>query len=346
MEYLIGSKKDFDDFLDGITEEDKIAIRTHTDLDGIASALFLELILESKGLKVSFIEFGSYGVGMFDKFIYKIKKNKVSKVFLTDCAADLADLEGFEKFRSKFDSFLIDHHPVNSDLKDKKNIIKTDSSDCSSLLLYSFLSEKLKEKWKWLVCAAIISDFSFKKRENFDFVKENYPETSYDDAFNSQPGKIAAFINSALIYFDEDKKKIFDLIKDGKIEEVKKHRGEVEEEIQKYVRDYKKLAEFYPERKLYFYQIEPKYKIGSTISTLISSKNPDDIIIIVSSSPKEKVMLYLSARNQTKREDMNLLLKNALKGLKNADGGGHIPAAGGRIMKKDLEIFKKRILNL
>jgi len=153
-------------------------------------------------------------------------------------------------------------------------------------------------------------------------------------------------INSALIYFEDNKKKIFDLIKNGKFEEVQKYGGEVEEEIQKYVKNYKKLAEYYPERKLYFYFIEPKYKIGSTVSTIISSKNPDDIFIVVSSSSKEKVMLYLSARNQTRREDMNLLIKDALKGLQNADGGGHIPAAGGRVMRKDLEIFKKRILNI
>jgi oligoribonuclease NrnB/cAMP/cGMP phosphodiesterase (DHH superfamily) len=208
------------------------------------------------------------------------------------------------------------------------------------------LDKDLKEKWKWLVCAAIISDFSFKKKENFEFVKKNDSELLYEEPFSSKFGKVANLINNALIYFEEDKKKVYDLIKQDKILELNKYGKEVEEEIQKYVKNYKNLAEFYPERKLYFYFLESKYKIGSTVSTIISSKNPDSIFIVVSNSPNEKNMLNLSARNQSCREDMNFLLKNSLNGLKNAGGGGHMPAAGGRIMKGDLEIFKKRILNL
>jgi single-stranded DNA-specific DHH superfamily exonuclease len=347
MEYLIGSEENFWNFVNSINKEkDKIAIRTHTDLDGIASALFLELILETKGFRVALIEFGNYDSGMFEKFEEKISGKGITKVFFSDCAGDLADLEGFDNFRKNFDSFLIDHHPINPDLKNKKNILKTGTTDCSSLVVYNFLDKDLKEKWKWLVCAAIISDFSFKKKENFEFVKKNDSELLYEEPFSSKFGKVANLINNALIYFEEDKKKVYDLIKQDKILELNKYGKEVEEEIQKYVKNYKNLAEFYPERKLYFYFLESKYKIGSTVSTIISSKNPDSIFIVVSNSPNEKNMLNLSARNQSCREDMNFLLKNSLNGLKNAGGGGHMPAAGGRIMKGDLEIFKKRILNL
>jgi len=45
MEYLIGNKETFLTFLNKITKEDKIAILSHDDLDGIASCIFLEKIL-------------------------------------------------------------------------------------------------------------------------------------------------------------------------------------------------------------------------------------------------------------------------------------------------------------
>ena len=41
---------------------------------------------------------------------------------------------------------------------------------------------------------------------------------------------------------------------------------------------------------------------------------------------------------------MNKLMKKGVSGLENATGGGHVPAAGGRFMKKDLEKFKENIL--
>ena len=53
MIFLQGSKKEFFDF---ISKEDKIGILTHNDLDGIASAIFLEEILNIKNLKVDFIK--------------------------------------------------------------------------------------------------------------------------------------------------------------------------------------------------------------------------------------------------------------------------------------------------
>jgi len=42
---------------------------------------------------------------------------------------------------------------------------------------------------------------------------------------------------------------------------------------------------------------------------------------------------------------MNKLMKKGTEGLENATGGGHIPAAGGRFMKKDLQKFKENILS-
>ena len=57
MEYIKGSKEEFFAFVDEISKRDKVAILSHTDLDGIASAVFLEEILKEKGIKVKQILF-------------------------------------------------------------------------------------------------------------------------------------------------------------------------------------------------------------------------------------------------------------------------------------------------
>ena len=46
MKYLLGSKKDFHDFINLISKEDKVGIVTHTDVDGVVSGIFLQKILK------------------------------------------------------------------------------------------------------------------------------------------------------------------------------------------------------------------------------------------------------------------------------------------------------------
>ena len=53
-----------------------------------------------------------------------------------------------------------------------------------------------------------------------------------------------------------------------------------------------------------------------------------------------------SARRQDFKIKCNELLENAVKGLKGAGAGGHVPAAAGRIKEKDLPEFKKRVLSM
>ena len=96
MKYLLGSKEEFWKFVDSISEGDKVGIITHTDLDGIASALFLEEILDSKGIKIRELYFIPYKLGMFNKIVPDIKEKNITKLFLTDMYADGTDPEGFK----------------------------------------------------------------------------------------------------------------------------------------------------------------------------------------------------------------------------------------------------------
>jgi single-stranded DNA-specific DHH superfamily exonuclease len=105
--------------------------------------------------------------------------------------------------------------------------------------------------------------------------------------------------------------------------------------------DFESRKESYENLDLYFYIFSPKYKIGSILSTIVSFKHPNKTVIIFS---KKSRIISVSYRRQDKLVDMNELARQSVKGLKQAGGGGHIPAAGGHVQTKDLNILKRNII--
>ena len=57
-----------------------------------------------------------------------------------------------------------------------------------------------------------------------------------------------------------------------------------------------------------------------------------------------KPTISVSARRGDKKTPVNTLLENAIKGFKDANAGGHTPAAGAGFSKKYLKTFKQRII--
>ena len=123
-----------------------------------------------------------------------------------------------------------------------------------------------------------------------------------------------------------------------------KYKKLMEKEIKKAINEFKHKAEIYNSLDLIFYQIKSKFYIKSIVANTLSKMYPNKtIIIILDRGGKE---LFLSARRQDYRIAVNDLLESAIKGLKNANAGGHIPAAGGKILRKDLKKFKENIIKI
>lgn len=344
MKFIIGNEQVFTDFINSIGKKDKIAIISHTDLDGVASVVFLHKILEAKGLKLSFIDFIGYSKGMFDSFLDKFKKEKITKVFLTDMNADESDLGGFEELRKAFDVLLIDHHPLNPKLKDKKNIIKNHTADCSAWVLYNFGKEYYDvEKWDWLVSATMVSEFSFRDEDNAYFLKQRYTNIEDKIIFDlSEPGILAKKIEFNLKYHRDNLFVVYDLLLKQELSELGRFYEIVNKEVEKGIKKYKDEAQLI-KGKFYFLYYTPKYGIANVIVTALSSKEKEKVFVIASDADNCKIKI--SIRNQDGKSDANLLAKKGIKNLENASGGGHIYAAAASIMKKDLEKFKENILN-
>jgi len=341
MEYLSGSKKEFLDYVNNLNENDKIAVITHTDLDGIASAVLIDEILKQKKLKIYSIDFLDYGKGKFEKVEKNFKKG-TNKIFILDINAE-SDSEGFENLRKNFDVLLIDHHPSN--LKGEK-IIRTQSSDCVAFAIYELAKENVDlNKLEWLVCSTMISEYSFKDKNNFNFIKQHYPKIAYEEINNSEPGEISKRISSALIYFKGKEKNVYDLVQENKINSFEKYHKIIEKEIESLLKKFKEEAEFFPQKNLYFYYTAPKFSVTSVVTTILSSQEPEKTFIFVSSINGEPDFYKVSSRHQNGKEDMGQLMKKGIAGLENATAGGHVPAAAARFRKKDFEKFKKNLLS-
>ena len=332
-------------FLNSINSDDNIAILTHTDLDGISSGIFLEKILESKKIYVKFIEFIEYENNVIKNIFKRFEQEKISKLFILDISIDNLTLEDFESLKKQIDIFLIDHHPINSLLKNKKNIIKAKSEDCAAFVLYNLGKDIIEQKeWKSLICATMISEFSYRDKDNLKFIQDIYPNITENNILKSEPGKIYKIISSALIYYSDNLKKVYDFVLKNDIKSLEKYYSLIQIEIKKEINNFWKNAEYYPDKKLYFYYFKNKFHIKSIVATSISIEKIEDAFVIIAEDDKAPDMLIVSARNQNQSQDMGLLLKKGIQNLENANAGGHIPAAGARFMKKDLDRFKENLL--
>jgi single-stranded DNA-specific DHH superfamily exonuclease len=342
--YIIGSQEDFHDFVNSLNKKDKIGIITHTDLDGLASGLFLEKILESRNLKIDFIEFLDYGADVLNSFL----KKDVDVLFFTDWNVDNF-LEPLEKLRNKFKVFVVDHHPPNENLKNKLNILKTESKYCSAHTLFDLAKEKNyfnTNDFQWLVCSAIILDYTFETDENFKFLKSVYPNIIKEEIFEIEPGKIGTKIANALIYYNPDFKKVYEFTLKKDFSSLEKADKKIREEIEKGIELFRREAEYFLEKKLYFYYGNLNYNLTSVVVSQLSHKELDkDTLIFISDMSDKKGFVKMSARNQTGEVDLGKLLKKCIEGFDDSSAGGHPKASAGSFPKRYLSEFKKRLLD-
>jgi single-stranded DNA-specific DHH superfamily exonuclease len=308
----------------------------------LASGLFLEKILEAKNIPLDYVDFITIKQDMVKEISVKLNALGITKVFFCDLGIDSIDPEGFVDLRKEMDVFLIDHHPLNEEFPDKRNIIKTSSNDCSAMTLFDLGSGIFDtESWKWLNCAAIFSDFSYKKKENFDYIKNVYPEVNLENISGSTPGIIARKIASALIYYEQNKKYVYELVKQRKLDELNDIHSIIEEEIDKLIEEFPQKKIYSEKQDLYFYEIESKFNVVSSVTSLISKMKPESSFVFMQ---RWGDVIKFSARNQSANRDMGSLMRGCVAGFKEASGGGHASAAAAKIKEGNLDEFKDRLL--
>jgi len=344
--YILGSEQIFYDFVDSISKKDKIGVVTHIDLDGVVSGIFLQKILESKDLKIDFMEFLDYNADTL-----KLLLNKdMDVLFFTDWKVD-DYAEDLTNLRKKYRIFVVDHHLPNKDLKDKSNIIKTESKYCSAHTLFDLAKKGNYFNTKnieWLVSAAVIMDYTIDNEENIKFLKSFYPEITLENVWDSEPALIGKKIANAILYYKPHLKVIYETILKGRFEKLEKTNNIITKEINEWKDKFKKEAEYFPEDKLYFYYATPKYGITSAVvSEISSSELTKDTLIFVSNNLErgKEDFVKLSARNQNGDVNLDKLLKKCTEGFEESSAGGNPKAAAGTFPKRYLNKFKENLLS-
>lgn len=339
MELEIGNEKRLFDFIENI-KNDKVALISHIDLDGITAVKIVNEIVNVEEIK--FVEYEELNKNLVEE----LRRKGFKKIIFADLyIKDKRFMNSLEEFA---DILILDHHLAPDWNSSKTVFIKGVEGYSASYLCYHLLSKiKNLEELDWLVACSCISDFChIKPKKWLEKIFRKYGDNlEYEGTYVRKSGKfwdLQYNISMALIYFKQNKNmnKAYDSIgRDfGNIGILNKYANEVKEEIGRVVNEFENKKEEIKEG--YFFEANPKFSIGSITSSILSGTDIHKIFVIIT---PEKDFFRVSVRRQDKKFDCNAFLQTLLKDLSGADGGGHIAAAGGHFMKKDLPEFRKRL---
>lgn len=321
-------------FLDTINEKDNVVMIHHDDLDGFSSGIIFRSFCEKKGAKVKNIPFT---IGSNQKNVIKQTKG-FNKVIISDLSPNTI-IQILNSLDDK-EVLYTDHHQETTEKYSRK--IKEYRTIDQGYIPSSRTAYELTKELYWLAVCGTLGDAGHKYAENKVFLDHFFsPKDMSLEVFEKE---IVFTLNNVLIYFEGKNqkllKKLLALNTYKDVKKLKKYARPVEKEIKKHYKNFKKNHE--KMGPIQFYIFEPKYSVKSVVTTKISLENPKGIYLI---GAIEKSRIRFSARNSSREYNMINVLQAGIKGLQNANGGGHIAAAGGEINKKDLEQFKENLRN-
>ena len=339
----------FDDkiknYIGNLKKEDRIAILYHSDVDGICSAVITLSVIEKTGKKVILFLPVVHKADLFSKeLLNKLKENKINKVIMVDFSADQYpnDIKKIEQFS---EILILDHHATLCDLNSEKTLfIKAKDyynsetyTPCSKLCFDAFSKITNMGDLYDIMLIGFVSDSQFQGWEKE--IRKKYSKLSPEQFM-----KVIKKLNNGVISKKQDF--CLKILRENKnFHSLNKKLSKIvfpsEKDIAYHLKNWKKLAEINKKLKLAFLNVKSKYKITSTISTVVAYDYIDWVIITYQ---KLDNVIQISARRQDAKIKMNELLANSIKGFNNATAGGHIPAAGGNIQVKDLERFKQNVI--
>lgn len=319
----------------------------HTDTDGLTAAAQLALWLQKKKVGYNLI-LGSPERLRHANFWLRIKNDLV---FFVDIPADHSE-EELRKLNNRANIVIIDHHRIEKDMNSKsiihyhREFMGEDKYYPSSKQVYD-----LFKGVDWMACMGLIGDYGgepWKEFINKVHKKYGFPPCSDDNCFDSPFAEYDQVINSArMARGDSGCRKAFNTLINSHDWADFKNKASALEGIAKQVNDYIEhvKADFKHNKEargdLIFYELNnPKYRIGSALSTIISTDLPNNtIILLIHKSGKVNINL----RRQDGEHDMSALAKECAESV-GGSGGGHREAAGATIKESRLDEFKECVI--
>ena len=359
MKYL----KEAADFLKNIDEKNEILIIFNNDGDGIFSCMQLMKYLEITKRKKPYII--AQPMPMDKNIVQKIKTTFPNKIIFLDILVDQQE-DVIKKIRGFADILIIDHHQILKNLNNEQ----TDASSMrqsnrivhynprftnkslyqsTSYCVYKICSELVDmSDYLWAAAAGMVSDYNLD--DSKDLAESAKKEYNVGKLYESFFGRIADMISAARATKTlscEEMVELFLRVEDP--QNLEDARGadklirayqEIENETLSIMLDAEKNIE--KSGKIVVYNLKSAYNLISPISTKISEKYHDKLVIVYTKTGKT---IKVSARNQKKNMNAGKIMQLATRGLK-ASGGGHEAAAGATIDEKDWDKFMEKVKEL
>lgn len=318
------------EFLNEISDKDKVAIIHHDDDDGFASGILYYDWCKNKKAEV-------------EQFTYSIRKSelrkfdleKFNKIIVTDLASGFM-AEELILIKDK-QVFYTDHHPREKPIPEE--ILELVTQDQGYLPSSRTAGELTKLK-PWLSLAGTISDAGQLYKENDEFIEKHLKQIGM--TLEEFQKNVTSVISNFLVYFNKEPEKAFDILEkinsiEG-ISQLNEYANPVKKEVHKFVEEYKTKKEKLGDINYYYF--EPNFSVKVIVANIISHSTSNEAYIFA--TPKKENMTF-SLRSNSDKVNVANIIKGGLLNLENASGGGHPRAAAGMIQAKDLEKFKQNV---
>lgn len=337
------------EFLKNTTAKDDVVIIFNNDSDGIASCIVVMKTLERNGVKKPYIIAQPMPP---DKNLIKIVQTSLpNKIIFLDMAIDQKE-DVIKKLKGICDILIIDHHQVFRNLN-SNNVVhynprfdKPKIYQSTSYLAYKICSKIYDlSQYLWVAGVGMVADYDLTHSK--DLVDE--AESRYGPAWKQDFSMLSFMIEAARAMKAMTCEEIVNTL--GRYDDYRDFLSS--RDAQKMSDAYKELqseilatfsdAEVNSEIRggLVLYGIKSRHGISSIISTKLSEKHKNKIVVVYE---KTGSRVKLSARTQS-GTDISKLLKKAARGLK-ASAGGHEAAAGATLNADDWEKFKEHLVKL
>ena len=355
------------EFLRNTSEDEKIEIVHHWDMDGISSSAIISKILEKTRGE------GAQEVTIPDQRSYHLTEKDhelledADKLIVLDFNLKADELESLGE-RFGLDVLVVDHHSF--DRVPEVDFVNPRQDDaevyvpCSKICLDIANEFDIDDNLEWIAGLGIIQDFGVAScPELFEDLEEDYktylPENleQQELAKNCEYGRYSSVLN---IKPYRDSKHFAELAYDAlmasddlkELEAQEAYRKvyevylEMQDEFNEAVEYYEEDREIDRQKMIIFFKLESDFNITSSIATNMSTKTPEWIHLVIQNKDGE---INISARCQSGRVDLGELMQKALPEEaveQNAEAGGHRKAAGASMKPEYYEEFKQNFKEL
>lgn len=340
----------FRKFIKELKKSDRIGIIFDGDPDGLCSGAIIYKAIEriTKKKPVLIFTQGKDNPFITEKTAEKLREYGVNKAICVDSSID-QHIEGIKEIEKVLKKFLIiDHHKKYNEVDSSKTLMlkagELSSLDgaaypCSKFSFDLFSNFIKLNDSAWIAGIGILGDNGLRHWKAFT---ENAAKEA--DSNLNELNELKDLISSVeVMNWNKMNLLVFEFIKAKNPREILESEfnvyfKEFEEEVQRILNEFNEKKEEFDD--LVFFEFNSSKRLKGEIANRLSNLEPHKTFFVFQEF-NEKVLI--SARRQDNMIKMNDLIEESIKGLNNASGGGHVPAAAGKIMLKDLNEFKKRV---